>query len=119
MSGGLSDQQKQGLEQVRTVMERDGGTGVQAALDTAVDDLLDRITVYPVENETRWTDGQGRMLPDAHLLPAGATPPDLAYAVHSDIGEGYLYAVDARRDRQVGEDHELSEGDVMKIVSSN
>ena len=119
VSGGLSDQQKQGLEQVRTVMERDGGTGVQAALDTAVDDLLDRITVYPVENETRWTDGQGRMLPDAHLLPAGATPPDLAYAVHSDIGEGYLYAVDARRDRQVGEDHELSEGDVMKIVSSN
>ena len=117
--GELSDQQEQGLEQVRRVMERYGGTGIQAALDTAVYDLLDRITVYPVENETRWTDGQGRMLPDAHLLPSGATPPDLAYAVHSDIGEGYLYAVDARRDRQVGEDQELSEGDVIKVVSAN
>jgi len=117
--GELSDQQEQGLEQVRAVMERHGGTGVQEALDTAVYGLLDRIAVYPVENETRWTDGRGRMLPDAHLLPSGATPPDLAYAVHSDIGEGYLYAVDARRDRQVGEDHELSEGDVVKVVSSN
>ncbi len=117
--GELSDQQEQGLAQVRDVMETHGGTGVQEALDTAVYALLDRIAVYPVENETKWTDGQGRMLPDAHLLPSGATPPDLAYAVHSDIGEGYLYAVDARRDRQVGEGHELSEGDVIKVVSSN
>jgi ribosome-binding ATPase YchF (GTP1/OBG family) len=117
--GELSAQQEQGLQRVREVMADYGTTGVQEALDTAVYDLLDRITVYPVENETRWTDGQGHTLPDAHLLPAGATPVDLAFAVHSDIGEGYLYAVDARTDRQVGDDHELEEGDVIKVVSSN
>jgi hypothetical protein len=118
ITGEVSDEQRGGLERVREVMEDYGGTGVQAALNAAVYDLLDQITVYPVENETRWTDGQGNTLPDAHLLPSGSTPVDLAYAVHSDIGDGYLHAIDARRERQVGEAHELDEGDVIKIVST-
>jgi ribosome-binding ATPase YchF (GTP1/OBG family) len=118
ITGELSDAQTEGLERVREVMVEFGGTGVQAALDEAVYDLLDRITVYPVQNETRWTDGQGNVLPDAFLLRNDATPPDLAFAVHSDIGEGYLHAVDARDGRRVGEDHDLSEGDVIKVVST-
>ncbi len=116
--GDVSDSQAQGLERIRDVMAEYGGTGIQQALDTVVYDVLDQITVYPVENETKWTDGQGRMLPDAHLLRDGSTPLDLAYAVHSDIGEGYLHAVDAREQRRIGEDHELEEGDVVKIVST-
>jgi ribosome-binding ATPase YchF (GTP1/OBG family) len=118
VESGVSDEQRAGLEQVREVLGEWGGTGVQRAIDTVVYDLLDHITVYPVENETRWTDGQGRTLPDAHLLPRGSTPEDLAYAVHSDIGDGYLHAVDAREGRRIGDDHELSEGDVVKIVST-
>jgi ribosome-binding ATPase YchF (GTP1/OBG family) len=117
--GDLSDSQAGGLERIRAVTDRWGGTGVQSALDTAVYGILDRITAYPVENETKWTDGQGRVLPDAHLLAPGSTPRDLAYAVHSDIGEGYLYAVDAREGRRIGEDHELEEGDVVKIESTS
>lgn len=116
--GDVSESQAAGLEQIRGVMEQWGGTGVQRALDTVVYDVLDQITVYPVENETHWTDSQGRVLPDAHLLPAGATPRDLAYAVHSDIGEGYLHAVDARAGRRIADDNELAEGDVIKIVST-
>ena len=99
-------------------MEEYGGTGVQTALDTAVYDLLDHITVYPVENETRWTDKRGNVLPDAHLLRRGSTPRDLAYAVHSDIGEGYHHAIDARSGRRIAEDYELAEGDVIKVVST-
>ncbi|MEF8937273.1 MAG: redox-regulated ATPase YchF [Halovenus sp.] len=118
VSDDVSDQQREGLEQVRNVIEDWGGTGVQQALDTVVYDVLDHLTAYPVENETKWTDSKGRMLPDAHLLPTGSTPLDLAYAVHSDIGEGYLHAVDARENRRIGEDHELEEGDVIKIVST-
>ena len=115
---GVSDEQREGLESVRTVIEAYGGTGVQAAINTAVYEVLDQITAYPVENETHWTDSQGRMLPDAHLLQEGSTPVDLAYAVHSDIGDGYLHAVDARDGRKIGDDHELGEGDVIKIVST-
>ena len=116
--GEVSGAQREGLETIRDVMAEAGGTGVQAAIDTAVYDTLDMITVYPVQNETRWTDGSGETLPDAVLLPQGSTPTDLAYAVHSDIGDGYLHAVDARSDRRIGEDHELTEGDVVKVVST-
>jgi ribosome-binding ATPase YchF (GTP1/OBG family) len=116
--GDVTDAQRGGLQRIGEVMADHGGTGVQAAIDHAVYDLLDHVTVYPVGNETRWTDGSGAVLPDAVLLPRGSTPRDLAYAIHSDIGDGYLHAVDARSDRRIGEDHELSEGDVIKIVST-
>jgi ribosome-binding ATPase YchF (GTP1/OBG family) len=116
--GDLSPAQERGLEQIREVMAEYGGTGVQQAIDTAVYDVLDHFTAFPVQNETRWTDGTGNVLPDAFLLPRGSTPKDLAYAVHSDIGDGYLHAVDARAGRRIGEGHELDEGDVVKIVST-
>jgi len=116
--GEVSDDQRAGLARIGELLERWGGTGVQRAIDTAVYDVLDRITVYPVRDATAWTDGDGRMLPDAELLPAGATPVDLAYAIHSEIGDGYLSAVDARTGREIGEDHELGEGDVVRIVST-
>ncbi|MDL5361557.1 redox-regulated ATPase YchF [Halalkalicoccus sp. NIPERK01] len=116
--GELSGVQREKLTELGETMSEYEGTGVQKALDGAVYDLLDRFTAYPVQNETKWTDGQGNVLPDAFLLPRGSTPKDLAYAVHSDIGEGYLHAVDARSKRRIGEDHELSEGDVIKIVST-
>jgi len=118
IAGDVSDQQREGLEQVRDVMADHGGTGVQEALDTAVYDVLDHLTAYPVQDETHWTDGQGNVLPDAFLLPDGSTPKDLAYAVHSDIGDGYLHAVDARKDMRISDEEELEEGDVIKIVST-
>ncbi|WP_436906660.1 redox-regulated ATPase YchF [Halosimplex marinum] len=118
IDGDVSDQQAQGLEQIREVMNEHGGTGVQQALDTAVYDVLNQITAYPVQDETHWTDGQGNTLPDAFLLGEGSTPKDLAYAVHSDIGDGYLHAVDARKNMRISDEEELDEGDVIKIVST-
>ncbi|WP_410764530.1 redox-regulated ATPase YchF [Haloferax sp. DFSO60] len=118
ITGDVSGAQEKGLERIRGLMDEFEGTGIQTALNTAVYDLLDHITVYPVQNESKWTDGTGNVLPDAFLLPRGSTPRDLAYAVHSDIGDGYLHAVDARAKRRIAEDHELSEGDVVKIVST-
>jgi hypothetical protein len=118
ITGDVSDDQRAGLDALRESMAAHGGTGVQTALNAAVYDLLDRITAYPVQDAGKWTDGTGNVLPDAFLLPAGSTPRDLAYAVHSDIGEGYLHAVDARASRRIGEGHELTEGDVVKIVST-
>ncbi|MDQ2071666.1 redox-regulated ATPase YchF [Haloarcula sp. H-GB4] len=115
--GDVSDQQREGLNRIRDVMDEWGGTGVQGSLDTAVYDLLDHLTAYPVQNETHWTDGQENVLPDAFLLRQGATPKDLAYAVHSDIGDGYIHAVDARENRRISDETELEEGAVIKIVS--
>ncbi|MFB6105389.1 MAG: redox-regulated ATPase YchF [Halobacteriaceae archaeon] len=118
LTGDVSEEQRAVLEELRETMARFGGTGVLAALNGAVYDLLDHLTAYPVQDASKWTDGQGNVLPDAHLLPRGSTPRDLAYAVHSDIGDGYLHAINARTDRQVSDDYELEEGDVVKIVST-
>ncbi|TQQ78954.1 redox-regulated ATPase YchF [Halonotius roseus] len=116
--GDISDEQAAGLEQIREVMAEHGGTGVQTALNAAVFDLLDHITAFPVENETKWVDGQGNVLPDAFLLPEGSTPTDLAAKIHSDIAEGYLHAVNGKTNRRISDSYELEDGDVIKIVST-
>jgi len=118
VQGGVSEAQRRGLERVRAVLEEHGDTGVQAALNEATYGVLDRVTAYPVQDASKWTDAAGNVLPDAHLLARGSTPRDLAYAVHSDIGEGYLHAVDARSGRRISDEYELEEGDVVKIVST-
>ncbi len=115
---GLNEKQQAGLKTLELVITRLHGTGVQQAVNSAVFDLLDMIVVYPVEDEHKYCDGQGRVLPDAFLMKRGSTPHDLAYQVHSDIGEGFLYAVDARSHMRIKENHVLSNGDIIKIVST-
>lgn len=118
ITGDMSDSQRTALDDLADLMDTYGGTGIQQALNAAVYDRLSYLTVFPVEDATHWTDGQGNVLPDAHLLPDGSTPEDLAYAIHSDIGDGYLYAINARTDREISDEYQLEEGDVIKIVST-
>lgn len=116
--GTLTPQQEKGLSMIRAVMQRFNGTGVQEAVNRAVFSLLDMIVVYPVEDETHFTDGKNRILPDAFLMKRGSTPRDLAYRVHTDIGKGFLYAVDARTKMRVKDSTELKSGDIIRIVST-
>jgi ribosome-binding ATPase YchF (GTP1/OBG family) len=118
ITGDVSEDQQEALTELQETMAEYGGTGVQGALDHAVYDLLEMVTAYPVQDASKWTDAQGNVLPDAFLLEGGSTPVDLAYAVHSDIGDGYLHAVNAKTNREIGESYELEEGDVVKIVST-
>jgi len=114
----LNPAQRAGLDRIAAVMKRYGGTGVQQALNRAVFDLLSMIVVYPVEDETHFANKKGEVLPDAFLLRKGATPRDLAFQVHTDIGRGFLYAVDARTRMRVKDTHELRDGDIIRIVSA-
>ncbi len=114
----LTPAQKKGLESVRTLLKKIGSTGIQECINRAVFELLDLIIVYPVEDEGKWSDKSDRMLPDAFLMKKGSTAHDLAYKIHSDIGDRFLYAVDAKTKMRLGEKHELNNGDVVKIVST-
>jgi hypothetical protein len=114
----LSGPQKAGLEKIRGILKAIGGTGVQECLDRAVFDLLEYIPVFPVEDEGKWTDRNGVVLPDAYLMKKGSTTKDLAYRIHTDIGDSFLFALDGRSKRRLGEKHELKAGDVIKIVST-
>ncbi len=112
-----SEQQTQALERLQHFIAHDG-TGVQACLNKAVFGVLQYIVVYPVEDEHRLSDKAGNVLPDAFLLRKGQTVRDLAYKVHTDIGRTFLYGVDARTKRRLGEHHELADGDIVKIVAA-
>ncbi|WP_347985132.1 redox-regulated ATPase YchF [Methanonatronarchaeum sp. AMET-Sl] len=115
----LSEKQKKGLEFIKKeVLHKYGGTGVQETIEKSVRDLLNQIVVYPVEDENNYTDKNDNVLPDAILLEKGSTPKDLAYKIHSDIGNNYLYAVNAKTDMRISEEEKLQNGDIIKIVSS-
>lgn len=114
----LSAPQKAGLAKIATVMKAFGGTGVQQAVDHTIRQLLDLIVVFPVEDEHKYSDSRGRVLPDAFLVKKGSTPRDLAFLVHTDIGKGFLYAIDARTKMRVKDTHELNDGDIIRIVST-
>lgn len=114
----LNANQKNALEYMRKNMEKYGGTGVQTCLEDAAFKLLDLITVYPVEDETKFTDHFGRVLPDAYLLPRGSTARDLAYKVHTELGDKFIRGVNAKTKRTVGADYVLEDGDVIRIVAN-
>jgi hypothetical protein len=114
----LTAAQKGGLAKIAEVMKLYRGTGVQQAINRAVFEMLDMIVVYPVEDETHFCNKKGDVLPDAFLMRKGSTPHDLAFQVHSDIGKGFLYAVDARTKMRIKENHLLKDGDIVKIVSA-
>ncbi len=94
------------------------GTGVQKAVNDAYLRLLKGIVVYPVEDETKFSDKKGNVLPDARIMHQGETARDLAFKIHTDLGNSFLYAVDVRTGLRVGADYQLKNNDVLKIVSS-
>ena len=113
----LSDKQKKALGYIKDhVLQKYSSTGIQKCIEESVR-MLDLIVVYPVEDETHLTDKEGRILPDAHFMPRGSNAKDLAYKVHTDLGDHFIRAVDVRTHRVIGADHELKDGDVIRIVS--
>ena len=115
----LSPAQSNALRMVEEkVMKVYGGTGVQDAINQAFFDLLSAIVVFPVEDEARLSDKDGRVLPDAFVMKGGATALDLARTVHSELADTFLYAIDARTGKRLGSEHVLKNRDIVKIVSS-
>ncbi len=117
--GKLTPAQSNALRMVdEKVMKIYGRTGVQDAINQAFFDLLNAIVVFPVEDEAKLSDKEGRVLPDAFVMKGGSTAIDLARTVHSELADSFLYAVDARTGKRLGSDHVLGNRDIVKIVSS-
>ena len=114
----LSEQQNNALHLAKNVLTKIQTTGVQKILNSIIFDVLDMIVVYPVEDETKLTNKQGQVLPDARLLKNGSTAKQLAFTIHQDIGNGFLHAIDAKTKQRIGADHKLKNGDIIKIVST-
>ena len=116
---GLTEVQKKALQTIKDkILIKFGTTGVQEAINMAYFKLLNMIVVYPVEDIEKLADHKGNVLPDAYVVPFGTTARQLAYLIHTEIGEGFIYAVEAREKRRIGEDYVLKDRDIISIVSA-
>lgn len=117
ISETVNERQKQALLKIMDFFSDETITRTSSIIRSVIRDKLQMITVFPVADESHWTDKSGNILPDAYVVPKGTTASDLAFTVHSDIGEGFIRAVDCKTKRIVGRDHELRDGDVIKIIA--
>ena len=115
--GKLTASQSKALDTIAVFLQKRGSTGVQQCLEEAVFKLLNLIVVFPVEDEHHWSDKSGNVLPDAFLVPRGSTAADVAFKVHTDLGNHFIRAINARTKMVVGRDHPVEDGDVIKIVA--
>jgi hypothetical protein len=115
----LNEAQIKALERIRErVFDKWGSTGLQEALNQSFFNLLNMIIIYPVEDSDKLTDHQGHVLPDCYLVPRGTTAKQFAGEIHSDLQEGFLFAVDARSKKRLGDSYILDDNDVIQIVSA-
>jgi len=115
VKGDISDKQKKGLDEIEKVMKEFKSTGVQEILNKVVFEILDYIAIYPAGSKLE--DSEGNVLPDCFLMPKGSTALDFAYRLHSDIGDGFVKAIDVRTKRAVGKDYKLKNLDGLEIMT--
>jgi ribosome-binding ATPase YchF (GTP1/OBG family) len=117
--GKITRSQGKALELIKEkVLDKWGSTGVQEIIDTAFFKLLETIPVYPVEDAEKLTDHQGRVLPDCYLVPRGTTTKQFASLIHTELGDTFIFAIDARTKKRLGDEHVLDRDDVIQIVAS-
>jgi len=117
LKGDVDQRRLRALEFMRNFLKENRGSGVQRAINEVVLNLLGAVVVYPVEDENKLTNKEGEVLPDAFVMPRGSRAIDLAYRIHSDLGDNFIKAVDCRSKKVVGRDYVLKNGDVIKIVA--
>jgi ribosome-binding ATPase len=115
----LNEKQKKALDMIKlSILDKYGSTGVQECLNKAVFDFMKYIAVYPVENEHKLSNKKGEILPDVFLMPPNSTAIDLAFRIHTDIGQRFLGAIDARTKKRVSAEYVLKNNDIISIQSA-
>jgi len=94
-------------------------TGVQNALNYAVFSILNQICVYPISDINKFTDNNDNVLPDAFLVKKGTLLRNfIRDKVHTDLADHFIFGIDARTKKRLGENYELKHNDIIKIVTS-
>jgi ribosome-binding ATPase YchF (GTP1/OBG family) len=108
------------LENIRKrILKPYNGTGVQEILNYATFSITNQIYVYPVADVNNYTDNNGNVLPDAFLVEEGTTLKDfVSENIHSDLAKHFIFGIDARTKKRLGENYLLKHNDVIKIVSA-
>ncbi len=112
----LNEKQKQVLDAIqKMVMEKFGSTGIQACLDKTVFESLGYLAIFPA-GVHKLQDSEGRILADCLLMPPHSTTLDFAFKLHTDMGRGFIKAIDVKTKQMVGKEHLLKNRDAIEIV---
>jgi ribosome-binding ATPase YchF (GTP1/OBG family) len=115
----MTSEQRKALKIIEEkVLVKWKGTGVQETINAAIFNVLKMIVVYPVEDVNKLSDHHGNVLPDALLIKEGSTAKELAYMIHQELGDTFLYAIDVRTKHKIGENTLLKMNDMIKIVAT-
>jgi ribosome-binding ATPase YchF (GTP1/OBG family) len=96
------------------------GTGIQNILNYAVNNIANQICVYPVSDINTFSDNKGNVLPDAFLVKKGTRLREFVRdKIHSEIAENFIFGIDARTKKRLGENYELQDKNIIKVVTSS
>jgi len=116
IEGKVNEKQKAALESIKkNVLDAFNSTGIQEILNKAVFDFLRYIAIFPAG--AKLSDSKGNILPDCFLMPPGTTALDFAFKLHTDIGNNFVKAIDARTRLPIGKDHKLKHRDGIEIMT--
>jgi len=85
---------------------------LESGQDTDAEDYVQSLKIDMFDDEVFVFTPKGRIV----SLPAGSTPVDFAYAIHSGVGNSMIGA--KVNNRIVGIDYKLDNGDIIEILTS-
>ncbi len=95
------------------------GTGIQKALNYVSFDITNQICVYPVSDINAYSDNSGNVLPDVFLVKKGTLLRDFVRdKIHSELAENFMFGIDAKTRKRLGENYELKHKDIIKITTA-
>ncbi|MHA1977417.1 MAG: YchF-related putative GTPase [Candidatus Hodarchaeales archaeon] len=119
ITGEVSIKEEEIVTKIKTeILNKYGTTGVFQTLNQAVFNILGLIPVYPVADASKFSDQDGKVLPDTYLVNKGTTVKELAGIIHQDLYKNFIYGIDVRTNRKLSDKHELNSADIIKIVAA-
>jgi ribosome-binding ATPase len=117
IKGELNEKQEKAVDSIKEkVLDNYGSTGIQEVLNKTVFDLLKYLAIFP-SSASKLADSKGNVLPDCFLLPPGSTALDFAYFLHTDFGDNFIKAINARTKQAVGKEYKLKNLDALEILT--
>ena len=117
ISKNINKEQEKALKIIKdNVIDKFESTGIQKCLNKAVFESLEYVAVYPVANPNKFSDKDGNILPDVYLVPKGTNVKELAFKIHTSIGENFIAGINARTKKKLSSNYEIQHNDIIEIA---
>ncbi|MHA2031874.1 MAG: YchF-related putative GTPase [Candidatus Kariarchaeaceae archaeon] len=119
ITGEVSEKEKAVLDKIESeILNKFGTTGIFQTLNHAVFNILELIPVYPVADPSKFSDQDGKVLPDVYLVNKGTSVKDFAGIIHQDLYNNFIHGLDVKTNRKLSDKHELKPSDIIKIYAA-